>query len=122
MIIFSLYSDLILIEEEEGYLAFFFYAFFSSFGVSSFSGVSKKLVATSTTRLCLPSLSLHSSGLKKPSMVSMVPLAILLKDSAFSFLRHASMFMKADTRLFSSPFFSVRAIASENRATEAVAN
>ena len=32
-----------------------------------------------------------------------------------SFLLHASMFMKAEVRLSSSPFFSVRLIASEKR-------
>lgn len=53
-----------------------------------------------------PSLSVHSSGLKKPSTVSNVPLVSLSNDSVCSFLRHASIFMKADTRLVSSPFFS----------------
>ena len=35
-----------------------------------------------------------------------VPLVSLSNDSVCSFLRHASIFMKADTRLVSSPFFS----------------
>ena len=39
---------------------------------------------------------------------SIAPLVSLSNDSAFSFLRHASTLMKADTRLFSSPFLSLR--------------
>ena len=54
--------------------------------------------------------------------VSMVFFVSLSNESAFSFLRHASTLMKADTRLLSSPFFSMRPIAREKRATEALVN
>ena len=47
---------------------------------------------------------------------------MLTNDPVFSFLRHASKFIKAETRLDSSPLFSNRLTARGKRATLALVN
>ena len=58
--------------------------------------------------------------LEVASTVRSAPLTRRSNEEVFSFLRQASTLMKAEVREFSSPFFSLRLMASEKRATLAV--
>ena len=55
-------------------------------------------------------------------MVSIVPLVSWLNDPVFSFLRQASIFIKAEMRLVSSAFLSWRLTANGKRATLLLVN